>query len=202
MKSHSVELLARTSSSGQDWKHYPKPWKFAEEGSNGGPGVLDANGSVIASLFWPTHPAEETAEAEQETYRLGRAIAALESRPVQQPAQLIAAQQAEDEGLWCIPKTAMEGHLQKELRRLTEAVEGKTSAECLRELLLKPPVQQPATEPESPIRLSDEQEAAVKLWGADDRLWTTQETVEFNLRTFARVALAARHVPVGTEEKK
>lgn len=87
MKSHSVELLARTSSSGQDWKHYPKPWKFAEEGSNGGPGVLDANGSVIASLFWPTHPAEETAEAEQETYRLGRAIAALESRPVQQPAQ-------------------------------------------------------------------------------------------------------------------
>lgn len=97
---------------------------------------------------------------------LGKAAAEykskLESRPVQQPAQLIAAQQAEDEGLWCIPKTAMEGHLQKELRRLTEAVEGKTSAECLRELLLKPPVQQRATSP-----LLEELRKARTAWHKD-----------------------------------
>jgi hypothetical protein len=42
-----------------------------------------------------------------------------------------------------------------------------------------------------PIPLSDAQEAAVKLWAADDRLWTIQETVEFNLRTFARTILAS-----------
>lgn len=40
-----------------------------------------------------------------------------------------------------------------------------------------------------PIELSKNQEATVKLWAADDRLWTTQETVEFNLRTFARAIL-------------
>lgn len=39
------------------------------------------------------------------------------------------------------------------------------------------------------IQLNAEQEQAVKDWAADDRLWTTQETVEVNLRTFARVIL-------------
>lgn len=33
-------------------------------------------------------------------------------------------------------------------------------------------------------------ERAVREWAADDRLWTTQETVEFNLRTFVRTILA------------
>lgn len=47
----------------------------------------------------------------------------------------------------------------------------------------------------SPIPLNEEQEAAAKLWAADDRLWTTQETVEFNLRTFARVILKALAAP-------
>jgi len=42
---------------------------------------------------------------------------------------------------------------------------------------------------EYPIPLNDAQEQAAKVWAADDRLWTTQETVEFNLRTFARVIL-------------
>jgi predicted DNA-binding ribbon-helix-helix protein len=42
-----------------------------------------------------------------------------------------------------------------------------------------------------PISLNAEQERAVKEWAADDRLWTTQETVEFNLRTFGRVILRA-----------
>lgn len=39
--------------------------------------------------------------------------------------------------------------------------------------------------------LNEEQIAAATLWAADDRLWTTQETVEFNLLTFARTILAA-----------
>ena len=42
-----------------------------------------------------------------------------------------------------------------------------------------------------PIPLNQAQEAAVKSWAADDRLWTTQETVEINLRTFARAILEA-----------
>ena len=50
---------------------------------------------------------------------------------------------------------------------------------------------QPAGE-RSPIPLNTVQDSAIKEWSADDRLWTTQETVEFNLRTFARVILAAR----------
>lgn len=44
----------------------------------------------------------------------------------------------------------------------------------------------------APISLNATQEAAVHDWAADDRLWTTQETVEFNLRLFARVILAGR----------
>lgn len=42
-----------------------------------------------------------------------------------------------------------------------------------------------------PIELNAEQRSAVKVWAADDRLWTTQETVAFNLAVFARVILAA-----------
>ena len=48
---------------------------------------------------------------------------------------------------------------------------------------------QPPT-PTYPIPLNEEQEQAVRLWAVDDRLWTTQETVQFNLRTFARVILS------------
>src|SRR5678815_3435394 len=57
-----------------------------------------------------------------------------------------------------------------------------------------------------PIPLSSEQEQAAKEWAADDRLWTTQETVEFNLRTFARVMLklaaALPHAPSHLEAVK
>lgn len=51
----------------------------------------------------------------------------------------------------------------------------------------------PASTPErhGPIQLSDAQRKAIKEWAADDRLWTTQETVEANLATFARVILAS-----------
>jgi len=39
------------------------------------------------------------------------------------------------------------------------------------------------------IPLNEAQQVRVKEWAADDRLWTTQETVEINLRTFARLIL-------------
>jgi hypothetical protein len=42
----------------------------------------------------------------------------------------------------------------------------------------------------APIPLNAQQQQAIKEWAADDRLWTTQETVEFNLQTFARVILS------------
>ena len=42
---------------------------------------------------------------------------------------------------------------------------------------------------EAPIPLSREMLEAIRTWAADDRLWTTQETVAFNLCTFARVIL-------------
>lgn len=41
-----------------------------------------------------------------------------------------------------------------------------------------------------PIHLTTAQRDAAKTWAADDRLWTTQETVELNLLTFARVVLS------------
>lgn len=40
-----------------------------------------------------------------------------------------------------------------------------------------------------PIELTPAQEWAIRDWAADDRLWTTQETVMLNLRVFARVIL-------------
>ena len=43
-----------------------------------------------------------------------------------------------------------------------------------------------------PLALNAEQMRAVKQWAADDRLWTDQGTVEFNLQVFARVILAAQ----------
>ena len=43
---------------------------------------------------------------------------------------------------------------------------------------------------ERPIpMLNTEQEQAAKVWAADDRLWTTRKTVEFNLLIFAHVVL-------------
>ena len=41
-----------------------------------------------------------------------------------------------------------------------------------------------------PISLNESQEREIVSWAADDRLWTTQETVEFNLRVFARRILS------------
>jgi len=41
----------------------------------------------------------------------------------------IVQAQAEDEGLWFVARTAPEGYLQKELRRLHEAIEDVSQAE-------------------------------------------------------------------------
>lgn len=49
----------------------------------------------------------------------------------------------------------------------------------------------PFPDPEYPISLNDVQETLIKQWAADDRLWTTQETVEFNLRVFSRTIIKA-----------
>ena len=45
--------------------------------------------------------------------------------------------------------------------------------------------------PDNSWHLNTAQVRAAKEWAADDRLWTTQETVEFNLQTFARAILTA-----------
>ncbi len=49
--------------------------------------------------------------------------------------------------------------------------------------------QAPREEP-GPIALNPEQREAATLWAADDRLWTTQEVVAFNLKIFARKILS------------
>lgn len=57
---------------------FPGPLNFIEPESDQdvlGPRIVDANGSLVASLYWPGHPAEQTEAAEQETYALGRAMA-------------------------------------------------------------------------------------------------------------------------------
>jgi len=53
---------------------------------------------------------------------------------MEDPKQVVK-EQAEDEGLWFQPVYITEAALQKALRRLHEAVEGKTSAECARAVL-------------------------------------------------------------------
>lgn len=50
---------------------------------------------------------------------------------------------------------------------------------------------QARTQSRYPIQLNHNQETLCRQWAADDRLWTTQETVEFNLKTFARSILVA-----------
>ena len=52
-----------------------------------------------------------------------------------QAAQAIVNEQAEDEGLWCVARSIVEAHLQQELRRLHEAVEGKSRVDCALEAL-------------------------------------------------------------------
>ena len=47
----------------------------------------------------------------------------------------VVKEQAEDEGLWCEPVYITEAILQRALRRLHAAVEGKTPEQCARAVL-------------------------------------------------------------------
>lgn len=49
--------------------------------------------------------------------------------------KIVVAEQAEDEGLWFQPKYITEDYLQKALRRLHAAVEGKIAEQCARAVL-------------------------------------------------------------------
>ena len=42
----------------------------------------------------------------------------------------VVSEQAKDEGLWFVPETITENYLQRALRRLHAAIEGKSPTEC------------------------------------------------------------------------
>ena len=50
----------------------------------------------------------------------------------------VVNEQANDEGLWFVATKAPEAYLQKELRRLHAAIEGKTQEDCARAALSAP----------------------------------------------------------------
>jgi hypothetical protein len=50
-------------------------------------------------------------------------------------AIVVVNEQAEDDGLWFVPQTITEDYLQRALRRLHEAVEGKSREQCAVEAL-------------------------------------------------------------------
>jgi hypothetical protein len=55
---------------------FTTPFRFEEAGYNDGPCIKDANGQLVAALFWPSHPPEQTTRAEGETYLIGSRMAA------------------------------------------------------------------------------------------------------------------------------
>lgn len=58
-------------------RYFKGPLQFSEpKDDNEFARILDASGNLVAHLFWPGHPADETEAAEQATYALGRAMAA------------------------------------------------------------------------------------------------------------------------------
>lgn len=62
------------------------------------------------------------------------ALAAIAERDA---ALAVVNEQANDAGLWFVPQTVTEDYLQRALRRLHEAVEGKSAAICAIDALLK-----------------------------------------------------------------
>lgn len=79
---------------------YFRGLRFVEPTSDSdvnGPHIVDANGAIVAKLFWPGHPVEETAAAEQATYTLGRAMAA---------ALELAKEADEDKARWISARDA------------------------------------------------------------------------------------------------
>jgi hypothetical protein len=76
MASGSGATVAPAGEAPAPLKYYNQPFEFREpKDESSGPCIYDRDGNQIAMLFWATHSVTETAEAEQETYRLGRAMA-------------------------------------------------------------------------------------------------------------------------------
>lgn len=71
-------------------------------------------GQMLTHCARKEHPPLTVWEAEQ----LARAWLLLDT------ARQVAAEQADEESLWCIADNIVEAHLQQELRRLTAAIEG------------------------------------------------------------------------------
>jgi hypothetical protein len=70
----------------QPWKYFKGPFEFREPKSDSdGPWIYDGEGHQVVMLFWPTHSAEETPDAEQETYRIGRLLADAMNRGAAEP---------------------------------------------------------------------------------------------------------------------
>jgi hypothetical protein len=64
-------------------RYFAPPLKLHEPDGNDAAFIRDAKGNTVAMLMWPTHPVEETEQAEQATYALGRLMAsALTPDPV------------------------------------------------------------------------------------------------------------------------
>ena len=58
-------------------RYFDGPFEFREpRDDNGAPYIYDSKGNAVAMLMWPAHPVEETGDAEQATYALGRLMAA------------------------------------------------------------------------------------------------------------------------------
>ncbi len=65
-------------------KYWVPPFRLVEpETDNQAANIMDSKGNLVAMMFWPTHPVEETAEAEQATYHLGRLFATAAQPPAQ-----------------------------------------------------------------------------------------------------------------------
>jgi hypothetical protein len=57
-------------------RYFKGPFGFREPQNDSEAAVIvGADGTSVASLYWPCHPVEETAAAEQATYALGRVMA-------------------------------------------------------------------------------------------------------------------------------
>jgi hypothetical protein len=118
-----------------------------------GPGHMSAEYACAVGwrYFAPAYPPGEIpqppkkAKAEQigEMSEAGMETALAARRNAGQPAEAgmnespktVVNEQAEDDGLWFVPQTITEDYLQRALRRLHEAVEGKSQEQCAMEAL-------------------------------------------------------------------
>lgn len=53
-----------------------RPLRYDPVGYNSGPCIRDADGQLVAALFWPVHPFPQTQQAEAEIHLLGSRMVA------------------------------------------------------------------------------------------------------------------------------